>query len=266
MKLYISADIEGIAGIAHWDEARPEKPDYAPFQAHMTRQVAAACEGAVLGGASEILVKDAHAHGRNLDPAALPACARIIRGWSGHPLMMVQDLDESFDCLAMVGYHSRAGSAANPLAHTMSSSRIALLSVNGVPVSEFHLHAWAGALLGVPTVFVSGDEGLCEEVAAFCPAIHTCAVQHGRGESVTGLHPAVAETRIREGMQAALQGDLKACLVELPPFFELEIEYHRPTVAYGQSFYPGARLQDERTVAFESDDYFEILRAVRFLI
>ena len=266
MKIYISADIEGIAGIAHWDEARPDKPDYAAYREQMNQHVIAACEGAVEAGATEILVKDAHAHGRNLDPGRLPECARIVRGWSGHPLMMVQDLDTSFDALAMIGYHSPAGSGANPLAHTMSSSRIALLSVNGEPVSEFHLHAWAGALFGVPTVFVSGDEGLCALVHAFSEKIKTCPVQHGAGESTTGLHPRVAARRIRGGLREALEGDPAAARVELPASFHLEVEYHQPSVAYGQSFYPGARLQDDRTVAFDAEDYFEVLRAMRFLV
>ncbi len=266
MKVYISADIEGIGGIAHWDEALPDKPDYQAYREFMNRTVVAACEGAVDAGASEVLVKDAHAHGRNIDPSRLPECARVIRGWSGHPLMMVQDLDATFDALAMVGYHSPAASGANPLAHTMSSSRIALLTVNGELASEFHLHAWAGAMVGVPTVFVSGDEELCADVVALGEDIHTCSVQHGEGNSSTGLHPAVAEARIRRGMHEALSADPRSRVLELPPVFHLEIEYHKPSLAYSQSFYPGAYLQDARTVAFDTEDYFEVLRALKFLM
>jgi D-amino peptidase len=69
-------------------------------------------------GAKEIVIKDAHATGRNIIASRLPACARLVRGWSGHPLAMVQELDESFDALVLVGYHSKAGTQDNPLAHT----------------------------------------------------------------------------------------------------------------------------------------------------
>ena len=125
MKVYISADIEGVAGIAHWDEARKNHGDYAEFREQMTREVAAACRGARAAGATEILIKDAHASGRNLLHRQLPAGVRLIRGWSGHPLSMVQELDEGFAAVMMIGYHSPASSGANPLAHTMSSSRLA---------------------------------------------------------------------------------------------------------------------------------------------
>jgi D-amino peptidase len=232
----------------------------------MTQHVAAACEGAVAAGADAILVKDAHASARNVFADRLPECAEIVRGWSGHPLMMVQELDESFDALAMVGYHARASSGGNPLAHTMSSSNIALLSVNGDPVSEFHLHAWAGAMFGVPTVFVSGDEALCEHALALVPAIEAVPVMRGVGDSSVGLHPKVAERRIREGMQAALGRDANACRLELPADFSLEIRYHKATRAYAKSFYPGARLVDDTTVGLEATSYFEVLRAINFLI
>ena len=266
MKVYVSADIEGIAGICHWDEASPERHGYEEFRDRMTSHVAAACEGAVAAGASEILVKDAHANARNVFADRLPECARVVRGWSGHPLMMVQELDATFDALAMVGYHARAGSGGNPLAHTMSSSRIALMSINGEPVSELHLHAWAGAYLDVPTVFVSGDEAICEHARTLVPEITAVPVMRGVGDSTVALHPDVAARRIRDGMEEALAEDPDRCRLELPPELVLEIRYHQATRAYDRSFYPGARLVDDTTVRFETDDYLEILRAVKFLI
>jgi D-amino peptidase len=267
MKVYISADIEGIVGISHWDEAEPEKPEaYLPFAERMTQQVTAACEGAVAAGAKEILVRDAHADARNLDASGMPECVQLVRGWSGHPLLMAQELDESFDAMTLIGYHSRAGSGGNPLAHTMSSSRITWLALNGAPVSEFHLFAWAGALFDVPVVFVSGDEALCEDVRALNPSIHRCPVLRGVGASTISLHPEVARRRIREGMEEALRGDLAACRLTLPDHFELEIRYREAARAYAKGFYPGARPADDHRVVFEADDYFEILRAVAFLV
>src|SRR5689334_13641392 len=118
MKLYLSADIEGITGIAHWDEADKAHADYRWFQDRMNREVAAACEGALLGGARAITVKDAHGSGRNLLPDRMPAPVALIRGWSGHPYSMMQELDDSYAAVAFVGYHSPSTSGGHPLSHT----------------------------------------------------------------------------------------------------------------------------------------------------
>ena len=119
MKVYISVDIEGVAGITHWDEATIGKPGYETFREQMTAEAAAACEGALAAGATGLLVKDAHSSGRNILPACLPESVQLIRSWSGDPLCMVEELDESFDAVAMVGYHSGAGFGGNPLAHVL---------------------------------------------------------------------------------------------------------------------------------------------------
>ena len=164
MKIYISADMEGITGVTHWNEVDPEKPDYAQFQKRMTEEVVSACRGALDAGAEKILVKDAHYTGRNILPADLPEEAELIRGWSGHPYSMVQELDGTFDALMMVGFHSRAGSGGNPLSHTWSSGKIERMFINGKEASEFLLHGYIGAKHGVPIAFVSGDKELCREV------------------------------------------------------------------------------------------------------
>ena len=108
MKVFISADIEGITGVTHWDETEKPKADYKEFREQMTAEVSAACEGALQAGCNEIWVKDAHASARNLIAAKLPRETRLVRGWSGHPFSMVQELDASFDAMLMIGYHSQA--------------------------------------------------------------------------------------------------------------------------------------------------------------
>ena len=266
MKIYISVDIEGITGITHWDEADETKAGYAEFRERMTSEALAACEGAVAAGAEEILVKDAHGNGRNIFAERLPRCARLVRGWSGSPLLMVQELDASCDALAFVGYHSAAASGGNPLAHTLSSSAVASLRVNGERVSEFHLHAFAAADLGVPTVFVSGDEALCAEVAATRAEITTVATMRGVGNSTIGRHPALVREEIRAGVESALRGDLRACLIRLPERFLLQVEYHQTTRAHAMSHYPGAALEDDRTVRLEMDQYQDLLRALSFIV
>ncbi|MDO4549463.1 MAG: M55 family metallopeptidase, partial [Clostridia bacterium] len=130
MKVFLSADIEGTAGIAHWEETEHGKFLYDHFSRQMTREVAAACEGAIAAGADEILIKDAHDSARNIDPDALPECARIFRGWGREPYSMMAGLDKSFDGVVFTGYHSAAGTDFNPLSHTMNQGILAI-RING---------------------------------------------------------------------------------------------------------------------------------------
>jgi len=265
MKIYISADIEGIAGISHWDEARKAHATYPEFRAEMTEEVVAACDGAIGAGAKEIMIKDAHDTGRNIIGNRLPDCAKLIRAWSGHPLAMVQEIDKAFDALVLIGYHSKAGTQDNPLAHTLTLD-IAGLRLNGELCSEFRLHSYAAALYGVPVVFLSGDKGICAEAAALIPAMKPVAVSEGRGPSTISIAPALAQRLIRDGVAASLKGDLSRYKIKLPKSFVLEITFTNPVDAYRAAWYPGARQSGPQTVYFESKDYFEILRAIRFIM
>lgn len=263
MKIYISADIEGITGVTHWDETDLDKAEYASAREQMTAEVVAACEGALQAGATEVWVKDAHDSARNILASRLPHEAKLIRGWAPHPLMMVQELDETFQAAAFIGYHSRAGSNTSPLAHTMTGAYVRL-AINGREASEFLVNAYAAAMLAVPLVFVSGDRGLCEEVRGFNPAIGTVAVKEGIGNSTVSIHPELGVARIREGMASALHGDLSKCRGTLPAHFAVDLQYRDHTKAYQHSFYPGAELKDPVTVHFEHERYFEVLRFLYF--
>ena len=233
----------------------------------MNAEVTAACEGALAVGATAVTVKDAHGSARNLHAGQLPAPTQLIRGWSGHPFGMVQNLDDSYDRAVFVGYHARAGAGGNPLAHTNSSMFVSEMRLNGAPVSEYRLHSLAAALVGVPVVFVSGDQTLCEEVAQHCPVTRTFATKWGEGPSQQSLHPDEAVSGIREGVEAALREvDAGAARLEIPGHFMLELRYKDHTRAYAKSFYPGAKLGDPHTLVFETDDYFEILRILMFVV
>ncbi len=265
MKIYISADIEGVAGITNWNEAEKNHADYPEFRERMTEEVVAACDGAIAAGASDILIKDAHGSGRNILAERLPACARLVRAWSGHPLAMVQELDSSFDAVLLVGYHSKAGSEANPLAHTLTG-RVARMLINGTLASEALIHSWAAALHRVPVVFLSGDKGNCTDVGTFNPGITTAAVSEGIGPSTVSLAPVRARALIRDGVTAALKGDRDACRLTLPDHFVLEVVYSNPVQAYKSSWYPGAKHMGDQTVRLEATDYFDVLRALRFIV
>ncbi|QGU94078.1 amino acid amidase [Clostridium bovifaecis] len=265
MKIYISADIEGTTGITNWDETEKLKSDYSKFQEQMNREVKAACEGAVKAGADEIWVNDAHDSGRNLSPSLFPQNTKIIRGWAGHPFSMVQELDNTFDAVLFTGYHSHGGSKHNPLAHTMNPYDVDYIKINGEYASEFTLHAYAAAYVGVPSVFVSGDKGLCEDVGKFNKNIRTVAVNEGVGASTISIHPDLAVEQIEREVEEALKSDLSLCKIKLPEEFYLEIGYVSHTKAYRFSFYPGAKLVSPKVISFTSKDYFEVLRTVLFL-
>jgi D-amino peptidase len=178
---------------------------------------------------------------------------------------MVQELDESFQALLMIGYHSRAGSAANPLAHTFSGN-IESLKINGRYASELHMYAYAAALVKVPLVFVSGDKGICEEGALLVPNMATLAVKEGTGNSTVNIHPHLAIEKIREAVQNALEGNLSKCRLPMPDQFTVEIRYKNHAMATKASFFPGAVLTQPHAIQFESDDYFEVLRLFAFVL
>ena len=263
MKVFISADIEGTAGITVWNECEKGKPDYEEFRKQMTAEVVAACEGALEGGAKEIVVRDAHDTARNIIASELPENIKIIREWSGHPFSMVQGLDETFDAVIFTGYHSRAGSDTSPLAHTFTGS-LMHFKINDRYASEFLINSYS-AYVGVPVVMITGDKGLCEEAKEVIPNINTVAVSEGVGTSNISIHPHLATKKIRETARQAVSGNLDRCKINLPGKFEIEILYKDNRLAYKTSFYPGARLEGTHAIKFECSDYFDVLRLLTFM-
>jgi len=264
MKVFISADIEGINGVTHWDETIKNKPDFKEFAHQMTLEVNAACKGAINAGAKEIWIKDAHDSGRNIDHNLLPQNTKLIRGWSGDLFSMVQELDQSFHALLFIGYHSGGGSNLNPLSHTMNT-KIDYIKLNNEYFTEFLLHSYIAAYLEVPIVFLSGDQGLCEYVQHINQSIVTVAVKQGVGNSTINIHPKLAQELIETGVEKALRGNVKQCKLSLPGNFLLEIRYKEHTDAFAKSKYSGAKLIESKKIQYESQDYMEILQAIKFL-
>ncbi len=148
-------------------------------------------------GPREIWVKDAHDSGRNLITTMLPADVTLIREWSGHPYSMIQELDESFAALVMIGHHASVGSEGNSLAHTLNT-RTHMITLNGKPVSEFRLCALAAASLGVPAVFVSGDKALMEEIEANQSPYRAAGGERGAG-AIHHFHDAAGRAKRHPG-------------------------------------------------------------------
>jgi D-amino peptidase len=265
MKIFISVDIEGVTGSTVWDETEKGKDLYDYFALQMTKEAKSACDGANAAGAIEIMVNDAHDSGRNIDHNLLPKNTKLVRGWSGGIYSMVQELDETYDALMFVGYHSAAGKDTNPLSHTMTTI-LDYVKINGVIASEFLIHSYIAASLGVPVVFLSGDKGLCESAKSLNENIVTVAVKEGKGNSTINIHPELALDLIEEGVKKALTQDKSKCSIELPKEFDVEIRYRNHKDAYKCSHYPGVIRIDDNTNNFKSNDYTEVLKMMNYLI
>ena len=266
MKVFLSADMEGTCGIVSWPETERNTPfDYSPMQKQMSREVAAACRGALASGAEEVLVKDAHDSARNIDPTMLPRNIRMNRSWSGDLLSMMSGLDqEKFDAVFFTGYHAWAGCPGNSLSHTMNG-RNNQVWLNGVLCSEFLINTYTAGYFGVPVAMITGDQAICDFARELIPAITTVPVNIGRGGGVTSLHPDEAVERIEAAAQDAVK-HAADCMVPMPEHFHMEIDFVKHHVAYSKHFNPGAYLKDNKVVCFDTDDWYEILRFCHFVL
>jgi len=151
LRVYISADMEGLAGVVTAEQLGPAGFEYSRFRSIMTAEVNAAIEAARAMGATEILVSDSHGNGQNLLLEDLPQDIQVIRSWP-RPLMMMEGIDESFDAAILIGYHSGTGNAAGVRAHTMSSANLTSLKLNGVEMSEGGVSGAIAGSFGVPVM------------------------------------------------------------------------------------------------------------------
>lgn len=264
-KLFISADIEGTCGIAGWDETEKKSPEYSAYAAQMSREVAAACGGALEGGMDLVIVRDAHDSARNLDAYVLPGDAQLLRGWGEDPLGMMMGLDDSFHGAVFTGYHDAAGTGSNPLSHTMSLG-IDWLTINGETGSEALINLYSAAYYGVPLLAVTGDAGICAKMKSLVPACQTVPVNKGSGGAVLSIHPRLAEERIREAVRTACQMPREDFRLTLPERFRLDVRYREHARAYKSSFYPGVLQLDSHTLRFEAEDWMEALRMMHFCL
>lgn len=265
MKVYISVDIEGITGVTNWNETEKNLPDWIPFSKQMSLECLAAVKGAIDAGASEVLIKDSHDSARNIDTNIFPENVKIIRGWTGDPMSMIATINESFDAAIFIGYHSAGGIDSNPLSHTMNSSDISYIKINDEIVSEFILHSYAAALYNVPVVFVSGDKGLTKSVVKLNNNIKTLPVKEGIGGATISITPQKSIKLIRQLVREALELDISKCKISLPKLFNMEIGYKSHVKAYGLSFYPGAKLKNSTVIQYNTENFYEIMRAIHFL-
>lgn len=265
MRLFISADIEGICGIASWNETRKEHPDYEYFRQEMSKEIAIVCSGALnCKEVDEIILRDAHGTARNIVSEMLPGKVRILRGWEGTPGPMMTGVDHC-DAVMMIGYHCGAGMEGSPLAHTQNRENYQI-RINGEIASEFLINAFHAAYFHVPVIMISGDEGICEEASRWIPNIGQVAVNRGTGGAVLSINPGEAGELLEKETKKALKRNREDCILKLPERFDIEVDFLEPMKAKKGGCYPGARQTGVRTVAYSSADYMDVLRFFLFVL
>lgn len=241
MRVFISADIEGIGGVATWDHARTDGADHPRARQWMTDDVNAAIEGAIEGGAEEVVVRDAHGRARNILWEKLHPRARLLSGWDPS-IDMLLGLDRSFDVLFLVGYHPGPAVPGGVLSHTFTS-RIIDLRINGNPCNEAVIAALQAGELGIPVGLVTGQAELRDEIAPTMSDAVFVSTKRGFAYQAALLEP-MAELRekIREGAREA--ASRRAAGDSLRPFrpdspLRLEMELSTVEAALAAERLPG---------------------------
>jgi len=266
LKIFISVDMEGIAGVVtRDDEVIANGKDYDYFRNLMAKETNAAIEGALAAGATEIIVRDSHGSARNILPESLNKNALLLRDWSGGYMSMMEGIDETFDAVIFIGYHAKAGTPDAILEHTMSSKNITDVSINNISMPESGINALIAGYFDVPVVFISGDEAICKQARDMFNEIETVAVKKGIGFAALNLHPEVARTKIREGVKKSLQNVSKYKPYTLKSPYTLVLTLMHETLVHEKSMYPGAIRTGDWELTFKSDDLMEIIKAFHWM-
>lgn len=260
MKVFISADLEGITGTTDAQEMDPSGDGYTAARRWMASDVNAVIAGAFDAGATEVVVCDSHSQARNLVLDDLDPRASLIRGRL-KPGRMVQGLDGSYDAAMLVGYHSRAGAGPGVLNHTWVGKELQDLRLNGVSAGEIHLVAAIAGHHGVPVVMVSGDDVAGAEARALMPDIVTVQVKQAIDRFAARLdHPTVTAGRLREGAAVALAAAPRIAPLVIKAPVTLEIEWSSTSIARMGALVPGVTCEPgARTTRFTGADMPAVL-------
>jgi D-amino peptidase len=262
--VFISIDMEGIAGVAHLQQVMRGSDDFPASRELMTQEANAAVEGAFEGGASSVVVNDSHGDMYNLLPERMDQRADLVIG-SPKVLSMMEGFGPEFGVALFIGYHAAAGTQAAVLDHTYSGRLLYEVRLNGEPVTEAELNAAFAGTYGVPVGLVTGDDKICSVAEKRLPSVRTVVVKQAYGRNVArSLHPASARQRIRQAAAEAVQA---AAAHELLPYrpeppFVLEADVANTSCADLCALAPGTDRVGPRTVMFRADDFREAFRCL----
>lgn len=258
MKIFISSDMEGTAGVVDWDQCRAGGSQYPYYTGLLTGEINAAIEGATQAGATEFLVNDAHSTMANLKPDALAGRASYLSG-RYKPMYMMQGLDASFDAIFLVSYHGSMGSNGSVLSHTYFPTAFAEVRINGIVAGEAGINSLVASAYGVPIVLVTGDATTAEETERFCPGIKTAVVKKSITRfSAEALHPSAAKDLIREQAQLAVDELPTAgqAAIDLPA--TLEISFRSSDYCELASRIAGVKRTGDLSASIIGDDPLRI--------
>ncbi len=265
MKVYISVDMEGVAGISHPDPTGRDDQGYPAAVELMTGEANAAIEGALEGGADEVVVNDSHGGMFNLPPAKIHPEARLVQGLKAMS-MVEAAADRPADLAMFIGYHARAGHPAGTLGHTYSNRTI-ITTIGGRRIGETTINAMYLGGLGIPVALVSGDDALAEEVGEWLPWATYVTVKHATGgQSAASLHPSRACGLIRAAAAdvvrraaSADRGGLRPLSLEAP--IEVGVEFVRPVQADLAAVIPHVVRDGDRAIRYAAEDPTDAYRA-----
>jgi len=263
VEVFVSIDMEGIAGIAHIRQVMRGTDDYSRSRELMTDEANAAVAGAFDGGATRVVVNDSHGDMTNLLPDRIDPRAELTIGSPKVPHSMMTGIDSRFGCALFVGYHASAGTEAAVLDHTYSGRLLYDVRINGESWNEADLNAALAGLRGVPVALVTGDQSCCDQAAKRWPGIRTVVVKQAMGRHVaTSVSPERARKDIRAAAAEAVRGtgSLEPWRPEGP--FELEADTANTISAELCALAPGTVRVGARTVRFDTDDFEEAFRCL----
>jgi D-amino peptidase len=265
-RLFVSVDMEGIAGVVSAEQLGPPGFEYARFREFMTEEALAAMAAAREAGATEFVVADSHGNMQNLLLERMPRDVTVVRS-SPRPLGMMEGIDASFDGVLFIGYHAGTTNPRGVRAHTMSSANLADLRLNGVSVPE---GAWNAALaghFGVPVLMVSGDDAAVEEVQKHVPGIEGAVVKWSLGfHAARTLTPEAARDVIREKVKAAMarRASLQPLRAKTPVEVEIRFKNYRPAEVL--AYLRGVERVDAHAVRYVAKDMLEAARFLSFVL
>ena len=265
MQVYISVDMEGVAGVVHVDQTRRTGHDYERARRWMTAEADAAVKGAFDAGASAVLVNDSHGDMRNLVLEDLDPRAELISG-SLKPLSMVQGVAASHACALFVGYHAGAGSRGGILDHTYYGRVVARCRVGGRDWNETALNAAVCGALGVPVALVTGDATACAQARELLGDVDVVVVKDAITRyAARAMHPSAACAKIRAAAAAAVRGAAAGARRPFapPPPHALEIDFVNAACADAAELVPGTRRVDGLTCAYRADDAATLIQVIQ---
>jgi D-amino peptidase len=265
LKIYISADMEGIAGVVTGEQLGPQGFEYARFREFMTQEVNAAIEGALAAGATQIVIGDSHGNGQNLLIEKLPRDVLIVRSWP-RPLGMMQGIDETFAGAIFIGYHTGTTNLQGVRAHTLSSARLTDVRLKGVSVSEAGLNAAIAGHFNVPVIMVSGDDAVVKETTALLGNIEGAVVKWASGfHSAKTMTPTAACDLIRDKARRAVSRlrEFKPYKLGAPIELNVSFKNYRPSEVL--SYLSIVERTDAHTIRFVGKDIIEVSKFLTFI-